>query len=255
MTRVSLFFLIMIAVISGSCSSRKKKLDRSDIIPEKDMIAIVKDIYLTNAMLNLPVVHNWYIPPDSLSTYNDVIGKYGYTKEAMDKTLKFYFVKKPKELVKIFDQALGSFSATDSRIEKALNIELGKALNLWKGSDVILYPELSGTDSTSFRLIVRPGTYLFTYQLTLFPDDNSINPHMSAWYSRADSADTGKRYWFKTLNYVKDGLPHRYTSKIFIPGKAFVTIKGCIYDYDKYPPDFLRHLRLEKISFTNISTQ
>lgn len=251
MTRFTLFILILFSLITGACSSRKNKLDRSGMIPEQDLTSIIKDIYIANGLLNLPEVHALYVPSDSLSTYKEVIGKYGYTKEAMDKTMKYYFIKKPKELVKIFDHVLGTLSAMDSRLEKELLIEENRAANLWKGKEFFLYPEPAGSDSTFFSIIIKPGVYTLTYTLTLYPDDNSVNPSLSAWYCHPDSIETGKRHWIKAINYLKDGHPHVYTNYITIPQKSFVLFRGWLYDFNEYPADFRRHLRIEKISMTS----
>jgi hypothetical protein len=249
MTWVKYFTLTLLLISAAACSSRKNKLEKGDIIPEKDMILIIKDIYLANALLNLPEVHSWYIPPDSLSTYRDVIGKYGYTKDAMDRTLKYYFVKQPKELVRIYDHVLGQLSVIDSRIENELNQEEARAANYWKGNDPVLYPALDTGDTSYFSFIIKPGIYTFTYTLTLFPDDCSFNTRLSAWYFHRDSVGTGKRHSINALCYIKDGLPHTYVNKIIISGKAFVVLRGYIYNFDNYPPDFNKHLRIEKISF------
>lgn len=249
MARIKSFIIILLLFTVAACSSRKNKLERGDLIPEKDMISIIKDIYLTNGLLNLPAVHEWYIPPDSLSTYRDVIGKYGYTKQAMDQTLKYYFVREPKELVKIYDQVLGQLSALDSRIEKSLNQEEARAANYWKGDDPVLYPPVDKGDSTYFSIIIKPGTYNFTYTLTLFPDDYSFNPRLSTWYFQRDSVGTGKMYFITTPCYIKDGLPHTYVNKLIIPGKSFVVLQGYVYNFDNYPPEFNKHLRIEKITF------
>jgi hypothetical protein len=249
MTRIKLFTIIMFLFTVTACSSRKNKLEKSDLIPEKDMISIIKDIYLANGLLNLPTVHRWYSPTDSLATYREVIGKYGYTKDAMDQTLKFYFVRKPKNLVKIYDQVLGQLSALDSRIEKTLNQIEARAANYWKGSDPVIYPALDNGDSTYFSVIIKPGAYTFTYTLTLYPDDCSFSPRMSAWYFHRDSVGIGKRHFINTPCYVKDGLPHTYVNNIVIPGKAFVVLRGYLYNFENYPPEFNKHLRFEKISF------
>jgi hypothetical protein len=251
MTRLTLLILIVFSLITGSCSSRKSKLDRSGMIPEQDLTLIIKDIYIANGLLNLPEVHSFYVPPDSLSTYKEVIGKYGYTKEAMDKTMKYYFIKKPKELVKIFDHVLGIISAMDSRLEKELLIEEARAANLWKGKELYLYPAPAGSDSTFFSVIIKPGVYTLTYTLTLYPDDYSVNPGLSAWYCHLDSIETGTRHWVQAINYVKDGHPHIYSNYITVPPKSFVNFRGWLYDFKEYPADFHRHLRIEKISLTS----
>ena len=46
MTRFAFLILIIISVTAGSCSSSKSKLDKKNLIPEKEMISIMTDIHL-----------------------------------------------------------------------------------------------------------------------------------------------------------------------------------------------------------------
>ena len=94
-----------------------------------------------------------YSPLDSISTYNHIIEKHGYTKETMDKTLKYYFIKNPKKLIKIYDKVLGILSEMESRVQKDIT-EIKSQTQITFGQDMISYsfPDPSGTDSAVFDI-------------------------------------------------------------------------------------------------------
>src|ERR1035437_8251380 len=105
--RFALLMLMMISLLTGSCSGRKNKLDDKNLIPEKELVSLLTDIHLADGLLTLPKINSWTSSLDSISTYYQVIEKHGYTKEIMDKTIKYYFINDPQKLNKIYDQVLG----------------------------------------------------------------------------------------------------------------------------------------------------
>src|ERR1035437_6545390 len=106
----TLLILIIISLLAGSCTSRQKKLDSRNLIPEKEMVSILTEVYMVNGLLPLPKIHSGLISIDSISTYHQIFLKRGYSKETMDKTMKYYFYRNPKELIKIYDEVLGKLS-------------------------------------------------------------------------------------------------------------------------------------------------
>jgi hypothetical protein len=254
MSRFTLLLLIFFCLVTGACSSRKSKLDRRNLIPEKELTSIITDIYITDGLLTLPSVLNWYPQLDSLSAYKEVIKKHGYTKESMDKTLKYYFIKKPKQLIKIYDQVLAVLSEMESRYEKEMTLLQSKISNRWKGKESFSFPDPSASDTTSFDLtVVTPGTYTLSFTVTLYPDDQSVNPRITAYTCNPDSIETGKRKYIKSINYIKDGRPHSYQLTIKAKNKSDYNLRGKLYDFDNWPDDWGKHLRIEKIFYTYTS--
>lgn len=254
MVRFSMLSMILIFIFAGSCTSRKKKLDRSSLIPEKELISIISDLYITDGLLSLPKVQHWLTSIDTLSSYNHIIEKHGYSKEIMDKTMKYYFIKNPKGLIKIYDNVLGVLSEMESLAEKEMLLTQGRVTNLWKGKEDYSFPDPSATDSTRFDInLGNRGTYILKFTATLFPDDQSVNPRITAWSIHSDSIVTGKRKFFKTIDYIKDGRPHIYTLIINVPEKTTLYLRGCFYDYDNYFDEWGKHLLIKNISLTYIS--
>jgi hypothetical protein len=221
------------------------------MIPEKELTSIITDLYISDGLLTLPRINHWYYQLDSLSVYKTVIEKHGYTKEAMDKTLKYYFIKKPKKLIKIYDQVLAVLSEMESRYEKEVILMQSKLSNLWKGKDIYAFPDASGNDSTDFAItVVNPSSYTLKFTVTLYPDDQAINPRMTAYTCNPDSIETGKRHYYKTISYIKDGQPHTYSLIINALKKSDYHFRGLLFNSDKVQDDCGRHLTIEDISFT-----
>jgi hypothetical protein len=251
MTRFTLLILILFSLIGGSCSGRKNKLDRSNLIPEKELVSILKDVYISNGLLTLPSIRHWFPSLDSLSLYQQITEKHGYSKESMDKTMKFYFIKKPKKLIKIYDQLLGIISEQESLIEKELILLQGHISNLWTGKEYYSFPDPSANDSTQFDIPLKAaGIYKLKFSATLFPDDQSVNPRITAYSCHSDSIETGKKNYIKTINYIKDGQPHTYTLIVNVPDNANLHLKGRFYDFDNRTDVWEKHVRIENISIT-----
>src|ERR1035437_6037838 len=176
MTRFAFLILIIFSIMMGSCSSRKNKMNKKNLIPEKELVSLLTDIHIADGLLTLPKINSWASSLDSISSYYQVIEKHGYTKEVMDRTMKYYFLNNPKKLNKIYDQVLGILSEMESRVEKESIVEMAHIFNKWPGKEFYLLPGLSGNDSTMFDItLFRPGIYILTFSATLFPDDQSLN--------------------------------------------------------------------------------
>jgi hypothetical protein len=251
MTRFGFLILIIITLMTGSCSSRKNKPDKKNLIPEKELVSMLVDIHIADGLLVLPKINFWASSLDSITTYCQVIESHGYTKEIMDKTMKYYFLNNPKKLNKIYDQVLWILSKMESKVEKESVILLAHISNLWTGKDFYSIPSVSGNDSTFFDIkLDRSGTYTLSFSATLFPDDQSVNPGPNVYSSSPDSLDTGKTQSLKSIKYLKDGRPHTYKMNLNVPENKIRHLRGWLYDFDNSPYGIEKHIKIENISLT-----
>jgi hypothetical protein len=255
-TRFAFLILIITSVFAGACSSRKSRLDRRNLIPEKELVSILTDIHIADGLLVLPKINSWSISLDSITSYYHVIEKHGYTKEIMDKTMAYYFIKNPKKLNKIYDQVLGILSEMESQAEKESMNQFAQVSNQWPGKDYYAVPSHSGNDSTMFDLtIYRSGIYTLSFSATLFPDDQSHNPKTTAYLVSPDSIITGKKVMLKSINYLKDGRPHNYTVNFSTPENKIIHLRGWLYDFNNLSVGFEKHFKIEDISLTYSSME
>ena len=249
MIRSTLAALFLLSLVISSCESRKSRLDHKNLIPEDELLSIITDSYLTDGLLSMPKIYLKYSPFDSISIYNHVLAQHGYSRQTMDKTMKYYFVRKPKRLIRIYDKALGILSEMESRAHKEIERSKQHIGSIWTGLDSYSFPDPTGSDSTVFDITLKkPGIYTLTATVTLFPDDQSLNPGLTAYSCHADSIETGKRNFIKPVYYIKDGKPHKYSVIFSVPPKTTLHIRGCLYDYDNHPDDWEKHLGIQNIS-------
>ncbi|HLN20230.1 MAG TPA: DUF4296 domain-containing protein [Bacteroidales bacterium] len=248
------FPLFLMILLLASCSTRKNEIDRSELIPEDKLTEILTDLYLTDGLLSLPAVHTWYNPADSLSSYSDVITDHGYTKDLFDKTMRFYFIKRPKKLIKIYDVVLARLSEMESRTAQELSRNQSGFSYLWKGRDYYAFP--GDNDTTLFDIeFPYPGSFKISFTVTLYHDDQSVNPGFFAYLSSKDSIDTGRRTYISPIGYIKDDLPHRYTYQIDAPDPARLHVRGWLFSYDNARDWDKKHYFIDNISVASAAAE
>ena len=187
-----IFIISFLLIIS--CTGKQERPDSSGIIPEKDLIPLLEEIHLADGLLANPRIQNWVLSIDSISTYHYIAEKHGYSKEEFDKTLHYYFIRKPKRLIKIYDKILGDLSEMESRLEKEVMLIREKSSNVWPGERNYYFPDGNEMKGIGFEVNLA-GSRLYTlkFTATLFPDDQSVNTRAGLFACDADSCKTGVR--------------------------------------------------------------
>ena len=67
--------VLAFAIAAGSCTGRKSKAERRDLIPENDLVEILRDVHITDGLLSMPGINYKYSYGDSISSYIDEIGR------------------------------------------------------------------------------------------------------------------------------------------------------------------------------------
>jgi hypothetical protein len=248
MYRSLILLLTVVSLFAFSCSTRKNKVESTDLIPKKELVAILTDVYMADGLLSLPKVRHDYSELDSTTVYLQVIEKHGFTKEKMDRTMKYYFIRKPKDLVMMYDEALGALSELESRAQSESALLIDKISNLWPGKVNSLFPGWADQDTSDFTAILdKSGKYTLYFDATVFPDDQSVNPCLSVFTCHPDSAETGVRKYSKTVGFIKDGLPHKYELQFPVPDLNKRLLKGTLYDSRNLNGSWEKHAFLENI--------
>jgi hypothetical protein len=243
--------LSFILFTSSSCTGRRNKLDHKKMIPKKELPSLLAEIYMSDGLLSLPSVRSMYSSLDSLSGYVQVVEKHGYTKAEMDKTLKFYFIKKPKELVKIYDRALGILSEKESYVEKEILKIQAHIENKWTGRESFYIFDGTGPDSVQINVPLEiPGYYTLKFRARFYPDDQLDPAEISAYTCHPDSTESGKRDYIKSVRYIKDGQPHDYEIKILVPASRPLRLRGYFYDNSRLPENHGKNALIDNISLT-----
>jgi hypothetical protein len=240
--------LIAVAIIVGSCTGRRSKTEHRNLIQEKDLIRILTDVYMADGLLSLPEINYKYSTGDTLESYIEIIEGYGYTKPDMDKTMKYYFIKKPKELVKIYDKVLGNLSEMESMVDKELPGAGIREMNIWPGKPFYSYPGQTPEDIDGLDLLFRhKGPVNFKFTITIFPDDQSADLRPGLFFSHTDSAGIEQKVVFSNVRYLKDGQPHTYSFNLVQNLPDPVRLKGWFINREGISPDREMHFMVGNI--------
>jgi len=239
--------IFIIVLLSASCTDRNSR----HLIPEKSFSAILTEVYLADGLIAVVDIQNLFAGRDTAFQYVDIIESHGYSKEQMENTLRYYFKKKPKKLIKIYDRAIGKLSEIESLLQNNPNeIPVTKA-NLWTGELFYFLPDTLKNNKIFFdTILTSPGLYTIEFCATVYPDDQSFNPQFTAWTCNSDSLKTGRNNYLPALRYLKDGNPRTYTITFRVQNKTSVILKGYLYDYGNNPDQAEVHARIEEISIS-----
>ena len=241
---------VLLAVLIGSCFKNKEEPRYRNIIPEETFISILKELHLSNGLFDLPGIKSRYLGNDTSRIYIEIIESHGYSKESMDTTLQYYYIKKPKKFIKIYDQILGELTEIQARLEIENQDPRKNLPNQWPYSISCQLPSGGDRKYCDFELeLIPPGTFILEFTAIVYPDDQSFSPCFEASLIYTDTPDLKKNKSLDELRYIKDGHPHRYRITGSLSGKTPVILKGGFYYYYSDPDYGEIHARIEDITF------
>jgi len=243
--------IVLILLLSFSCASESDLARPDNLIPEKKLTAILTEAYLADGLLSLPTIRDKYLTKDSLDLYKQIIEKYGYSKEEMDLSLEYYFVKKQNRLIKIYDNVIAELRKMEEATMITVEEPERPRLNLWKGMEVYNIPDSSGMPATGFSFrITPPGSFILTYTITVFPSDESGNPYPICWIVRADSTENGQKRYLPLMRYFADGVERTYTITGEVDGMEPLMVKGSLFSTGSNPDLMPSSAVIGNISFS-----
>lgn len=244
-------FIALCLLFIPSCKSEEKK----GLIPLKTFSRIMYEVHLADGLLSSTVIRNRYYARDSVANYRDIAENHGYTKEALDKTIKYYFTHEPKKFIKIYDNTIATLTEMELRLEDEVASSPHMTGGMWKGKTAYHFSGLPDTTRISFDHIFHtPGVYSVKFTLTLHPADQSVNPRLTACICPADSLSDRETEYFSCPGYLKDGQRHTYDFPILISGRLPVLFRGKLLDFENNPGGHHRYGIVENISFTLTSS-
>jgi len=239
--------MLVLLLSFNSCTNEKDQ----ELIPEDVFSDILYEVHLGNGLLTEPEVRNIFSERDTLRNYLDIIDRYGYSKEQMENTLNYYFSKKPKKLIKIYDRNIGKLSEMESLLLKAQQ-PVPDFTNLWQGKTGFYFPDTITNRKLHFKQILQTsGSYILNFSATVYPDDPSFNPHFTVLTFNADSLETGKKNYMSCTKYFKDGLPHTYSVTIRVNDQFPVVLSVNFFNHNNSPELGQPHAKISDILLHN----
>ncbi len=247
-----IIFLITI-ILFPSCRSNNVK---NILIPEKDLVDLLTDLYLGDALLVYPSIKTMFSTKDSTLNQIDVITKHGFTKERLDKTMHYYFDIKPKKLENIFDQVLIRLSEKQALIEKEITFRNQNKNNLWNKNTFLNFPEMGSRDPVWFKIEVKDtGTYFIEFSAKIYRDDKSLNPRVTVFFWNSDSSKNENRILWDEVTLPKDSKNHSYSLSKRLTDTTFKYVGGWLLNSDTKKGNWQKHASIEDIILRKAETK
>jgi len=234
---------------------------KKEMVPEDDLYAILKEIHFTTGILSFTDIRDKYSAKDSIAIYTGIYDKYGYSREEVESTLNYYFVKKNKKLKKFYNDYIGELTkleaslveerlkevettsrvAMDERTMYRFPAKIGNGTVVKNIGDSTAMDSPMGTDESQEsqmdlrgyfeRQLLAPGTYTLTFTVTVDPSDKTVTPYMSLYIkpfgNREEPIEPQK---VTTIKYLKDGNDYNFVVPITKTERAVMVLYGNLFD-------------------------
>jgi hypothetical protein len=234
---------LFVIVLGMACQHANEKVKKTDIIPKENLVPILVEIHLADALLQMSVVRENYPGRDSISNYQDILKKYGYTKERFDRTIEFY-ENDPEELNDLYEEVVNELSQLQSGIiQRTRQVTPDELISdLWNQKTVWHLPDDGRINRIGFKIPVKePGKYTLTATIRMHPDDGSIEPRVSAFFWFDDGTETGFRIPFEPSPISKDGKIRNHTLSLNLQDERVTHITGFLLDHNSRNGNWEKH--------------
>ena len=240
--------LILFLILLLSCTSRK-------IIPEKDMVSILAKVYITDATVIKSDLRNTFFDKDTIDYYAKIYQKYGYTAAQFDTSFNYYS-RDPKKLDAIYDKVIFELSKMETKamaenVVKIDSVVKDTLKNLWTLKSHWEVPSDGAINPVEFELpVIGEGVYSVSADITVYTDDESVNPSITAYFFFDDKSKNGNISVYTLKDLIKDGKQRNYRIDLKLTSSLVTNLRGFILDHHNSDPKFKKHCSASNIKVT-----
>ena len=111
----SIIILTLLFLFLYSCTQSEQKIQKSELIPAKDLVPVLTDLHLADGLLSMSEIRNYYKDMDSLGQYSNILESYGYSLEQLNNTIEYYS-SYPEALNEIYEKVITQLSEMEVEI-------------------------------------------------------------------------------------------------------------------------------------------
>lgn len=244
--RIVRFVFFLSVVTLFSCHKTKNEY----LIPEKKFKEILFELHLADGYYSVNYGkyqnHN-----DSVNFYNQIISQFGYTPKMFDSTFRYYSAN-PKLFEPIYTSIIDELNKYQQQINELRNVDSETALNMYFGKKRWRLPTDGSMKRIFFDVPISKDSiqYKIITQLRVYPDDQSKNLRLTAYFYYVDSTGKEHKEYFPEVKYPKSVRMNVYSTSMFPPSKKFTHIRGWILNDDKQDKPFRKHIDVNSIFIT-----
>lgn len=238
--------LVLLVAVSSGC--------KNETIPEKDMVIILSQVFITDAVVNSSK-HSFELSKrDTIEYYAPIYTAMGYTEEQFAVTMNYLF-DNPKIFDSILDKVVNRLSVMEVELESNIAKDIVQpkefivdSTNLWDKKSTWFFPADGDQDSLYFKIpITKQGTYTLSAIVNVFPNDESIEPKTALWLTR-DS--TGIRDNVKVKRHARSKKATDVSLSLTVPDSSYTHLEGVVLGHITQHGDWKKFAKVYDIEIT-----
>lgn len=249
--------LVMSLLLVTSCNKTNRSgVKHSEVIPPEKMTELLTDLYLADGLMNYPPIRSDYSENDSIESYIDVIDSHGFTKEKADKSMRYYFIDKPDKYEEIYDNVIENLSGMEAELMQKMANRTDPDRELWNGERSYSLPDAGVNNPLSFSIRTEGlGEYILRARITVYQDDQSIDPHALVWFWFDDGSEEGKKIMWDKKELKKNSRPETINMREKLDDPRVTHIKGRLLNHDPQTGHWEKHAIVTNISLKRIDEE
>lgn len=248
--------MLLLLLIQSCNITNRSGIDPSEVIEPEKMTMVLTDLYLADGLLNYPPVGKEYSKKDSINNYIDVIKSHGFTKEELDRSMRYYFIDDPDQYEEIYDRVMERLSGMEAKLVQQLAERPATDRNLWNGERSYRLPDAGVNNPLEFSVPTEgTGTYNLRARITVYEDDQSIEPHTAIWYWYDDGSEEGKKIMWDKVQLEKNGKARMINVKMEMDDPEITHIKGRLLNHTPQPGHWEKHAIVTNITVKKLSDE
>ncbi|MFP4488124.1 MAG: DUF4296 domain-containing protein [Bacteroidales bacterium] len=250
---ISLLLLISLLLATSCNKTNRSGVNQSEVVPPEKMTELLTDLYLADGLLNYPPIRSDFSHKDSTENYIDVIESHGLTKEQADLSMRYYFIDKPDKYEEIYDRVIENLSGMEAELMQQLANKPDSDRNLWNGERSYTLPDAGVNNPVEFSVHTEgPGEYIIRARITVYKDDQSINPHIAVWFWYDDGSEEGKKIMWDKKKLKKNSRPEFINIREKLDDPRVTHIKGRLLNHDSQSGHWEKHAIVSNITVNKV---
>ena len=259
---------IIVVSLAAACTSHPQGPPPKGVLKENRLVDLLVDMHYFESVYSVTGHISGFRPdrgPDSLDFYQPVLDMHGIGREEFVETMRYYSFN-PPQFEALYNYVIDEINRRHTMAQMARSdapepIEEYAARpaqqeNLWTLAEDWVFPGADTNKMISFEIpVFEPGTYTFSADIKLDPEDYSENPAVDIWFYHDDGTETVHRERFGRVTIIKDGRS-RHVTVTGVLTHAFIThIRGRVLDMSNPEEDGERHAEVRNISLTRTASR
>ena len=259
---VSAVFILIVSLITA-CASHPQGPPPKGVLKENRLVDLLVDMHYYESVYSITGHISGFRSEhgaDTLDLYQPVLDKHGIGREQFVETMRYYSFN-PPQFEALYNRVVDEINRRHTMAQMELYEEPepyeryadhpDTRENLWNLAEDWVFPGPDTNKMISFEIpVFEPGTYTFSADIKLDPEDYSKNPAVDIWFFHDDGTGTGHRERFGRVTIIKDGRS-RHISVTGVLSDTFNTsVRGRVLDMSNPEESGERHAEVHNITLT-----